>query len=1226
MAPHQQYYHTAPNQPPMTLDEELSKYMSLRKVQHRPQQGSLDHNGMLSPPLDSWAGPSPGQPGFLPALVDPMQGAYNMQFDFNGFVGGASMAPMYGPLYTKPIPPNVLSVTIEKTDPFRMDHLLTNPVVRLHILDPSSGSYTRNLAETGMNVDPVAQAEEYLPSIQTAPFDLLSRPGVSNAAVWRERLVVDEAIERLVALDTLLIFEVLQPAVSYRRHAKHKKEFDGGSHRVAWAFLRLAGPQGPYVGKLKLQMFEFKSGEIQKLQMFEFKSGHSSTTPFHALTSWQNKQGPGLVDKYPGCLYVNLDVVARPEPEVVITNPQAGIRPILPAGYGSGFETSATPLESLLGGGGPGGAGVGEIGASLAGMGGLLGVAKLPTMEEVSNSKYYRPVNEGCESPLRTPPLPNKGGDLYLSSTNVMTGAEITRLQHVHNDYVYCLVWSRDDRAFVTCSSDGTAKIWELRLYNPMKKTICPTVLRHPSYVYSADFHPNQKAHPIVVTGSYDRLIRLWSRNTGQVVGTEMEGTINSLLFDIVGARIFAADSYGFLQEISVTMAVKSAANPPTSQHPGTGDPMTGAAASQTPILQAEMSLQGPPLQPAVGGAGRGQFAVTEVSATDGAPPQDMSGAAHTLGPTLYPLPDAFQERGSGEQLMALDGEETKYIYPGGYKTDPPEYILRNLRKMDDLEGESISHIVMHLSGRKLGVLTKGSRLVTVDTKELNLVQEFRGMKSKNNPMQPAFSPDGNYLVCGSEDGRCYIWDVEGGPAIHLPAFSLGGDPIYAVAWNKTFHVAAVCSFSSWAPLVVTCYEHHQPPILLPLLGVNKHAADMLKARRKKASLVPRAFGGLPERITPEIVHAMLAELRKDAKGRGIIRVPVELDPNGEDLVVPATPPLRTRPPPEALDSVEHEMALRRQEDRQPAAYFDPYGGMQPPQQQQEQQQGGYVQTVQAVPVSQDPAMDEDPLMPGVKTTPPGTSYSMAGLVPQSEAEERSGRFPAGGRSGATNEDLLPTNEVHKYRPNLSPERVRSMRTRGEEQLLAEADEAAWRMAQKVGITPGMSPTAQQRQTGTDSPYLGAPPEGFTPPEQDRLNTHYGSPSVVAGPGSTVLAGAGSTMVVRPGAKIIDAGALSAQQTRERLERQRAEANPSAGPPYALELDPPLEHPPRTPGGVHSAGGAAQTGGQQQGGSSVAQASQHGLAMETSEMPEVQSAQRGGSSSGEGAGQQLSSS
>jgi hypothetical protein len=46
----------------------------------------------------------------------------------------------------------------------------------------------------------------------------------------------------------------------------------------------------------------------------------------------------GGVAKYPGYIEVTLAAIPRPTGAVVVTDPAAGIRPALPAGYGTGFE------------------------------------------------------------------------------------------------------------------------------------------------------------------------------------------------------------------------------------------------------------------------------------------------------------------------------------------------------------------------------------------------------------------------------------------------------------------------------------------------------------------------------------------------------------------------------------------------------------------------------------------------------------------------------------------------------------------------------------------------------------------------------------------------------------------------------------------------------------------------------------------------------------------------
>ena len=48
--------------------------------------------------------------------------------------------------------------------------------------------------------------------------------------------------------------------------------------------------------------------------------------------------GIGVVDKYPATLTVTVEAVQRPPPEVLVSDTMRGVRPKLPAGYGSGFE------------------------------------------------------------------------------------------------------------------------------------------------------------------------------------------------------------------------------------------------------------------------------------------------------------------------------------------------------------------------------------------------------------------------------------------------------------------------------------------------------------------------------------------------------------------------------------------------------------------------------------------------------------------------------------------------------------------------------------------------------------------------------------------------------------------------------------------------------------------------------------------------------------------------
>ncbi len=70
-----------------------------------------------------------------------------------------------------------------------------------------------------------------------------------------------------------------------------------------------------------------------------------------------------------------------------------------------------------------------------------------------------------------------------------------------HSGPVYELDWS-DHRTLLSASGDGTAQVW--RLGRDRRE-----VLEHPAFVYCARFHPGAGAE-VVVTGGYDRVIRVW--------------------------------------------------------------------------------------------------------------------------------------------------------------------------------------------------------------------------------------------------------------------------------------------------------------------------------------------------------------------------------------------------------------------------------------------------------------------------------------------------------------------------------------------------------------------------------------------------------------------------------------------------------------------------------------------------------------------------------------------
>ena len=121
------------------------------------------------------------------------------------------------------------------------------------------------------------------------------------------------------------------------------------------------------------------------------------------------------------------------------------------------------------------------------------------------------------------------------------------------------------DGKLAAAVGDGTARVWTLPSWDEEK-------LPHPSYVYTAQFHPASST--MLATGGFDRVIRLWGGRRGKEGGggyqvvqklpdhhhhhhhyyqvvQELPGHIdhlNCLAFDLDGHFLFSGDAGGVVR------------------------------------------------------------------------------------------------------------------------------------------------------------------------------------------------------------------------------------------------------------------------------------------------------------------------------------------------------------------------------------------------------------------------------------------------------------------------------------------------------------------------------------------------------------------------------------------------------------------------------------------------------------------------------------------------------
>lgn len=80
---------------------------------------------------------------------------------------------------------------------------------------------------------------------------------------------------------------------------------------------------------------------------------------------------------------------------------------------------------------------------------------------------------------------------------------------------------------------------------------------------------------------------------------------------------------------------------------------------------------------------------------------------------------------------------------------------LPSCRRCDEFDGEPLSHVFLHHSGRRLGVVTKRSRLLVLETKSLGRAQQFLGVRCRwrgsLGHLQIAMPPCGSLAyACGA--------------------------------------------------------------------------------------------------------------------------------------------------------------------------------------------------------------------------------------------------------------------------------------------------------------------------------------------------------------------------------------------------------------------------------------------------------------------------------------------
>ncbi|KAK2193936.1 hypothetical protein NP493_4g02002 [Ridgeia piscesae] len=309
-----------------------------------------------------------------------------------------------------------------------------------------------------------------------------------------------------------------------------------------------------------------------------------------------------------------------------------------------------------------------------------------------------------------------------------------------HFGMTYDLCWSKKDRQLVSASADATVRVWNVE----KPSTPSMKVLPHPTYVYTAKFHP--RVTRVVVTGCYDHILRIWSIQGSSSSGELLQeldqhhSFINAVCFDSDGKRLFSADNVGVIYMWNVYVTEL-----PSSK---------GLLRDWTLNKQLkDKDLEG--------------VAVSSLQVH----PNNNRLLVHSRDNVIR----MFDLRigGSGMTMQkffgGLDHVMWGCVFQWGFGDDDAE------------------------------VLCGGSGMT---------MQKFFGGLNFRELIHSTFTPCGSFVFAGSEDSCAYVWNTETGDQVASYRELGYRSPVSDVQFHPHDHIVAFCAFGDNQPVLVYKFDH----------------------------------------------------------------------------------------------------------------------------------------------------------------------------------------------------------------------------------------------------------------------------------------------------------------------------------------------------------------------------------------------------------------------------------
>jgi jouberin len=687
-----------------------------------------------------------------------------------------------------------LSIKILKTGTLEIEPAIIHPFVRISFINlktcrylqktnfemPSTLINEKNLIVSHNKVQNILEYKEscldFLPPLCTPPNDL--RELGESYAKWNEKFIINDEAKNILSDSTIIFFELLDFNFTRSMYKNFiEDEFSENTFKIAWGYLKPMGYSQTYLGKFKVQLYKYKySSPLAMKNLRKTNPNYFRTPKVLYEFNWLKKE------KYQTFIEVELKLELKPRLEdmqnLYIKNT---------------FRNSVFSPETQL------------YDFDLAKLRNDKEKKKIKYEEEDQSAiekrkrllKFKKGLSEECILPnkLLYKFSTGKAGCLtiefsfdgkYLAAACTDNQSELNTIKifnveegnlkyHFkgHLGLIHNFSWSRDSKILYSASSDNLVKLWQVPKedsnmaentdYLDNDRLFLLTSISHPSYVYYVSLYPEMdKNIDIIATACFDGNVRLYLVNFSYDQNTNKYSFLNTNLV----RKISIIEE---LEKVDFSATVINNYKKYNNLYSSRGMKIESESVA---LLQK------------------------------------------TILDHRHPNSLVFDEIG-----RLFIGDSLGSIHMWQLSINSGKFLINKLQLIShkELEGDNINKLIIEPSEKKRLVVHSRDnciRLLDISKDKPKVIVRYFGSKTSRTNIKSVVSPDGQYLLAASEDGKPFLWSFVSGTSLSTEKYECDFlDLLSDVTWNPEYNMFAMCGFGRDYPLLVYVYEKNEASI-----------------------------------------------------------------------------------------------------------------------------------------------------------------------------------------------------------------------------------------------------------------------------------------------------------------------------------------------------------------------------------------------------------------------------